>query len=370
MGSLPKAKRDRRVDVLRGLALVMIFVDHVPHNVASLFTLHDFGFCDAAEVFVLLAGLSSTMAYGRVIDRDGIKAGLRRVGIRCLRIYVYQAGLLIFTLVLVSAWARQFGTPPNLVGPLLAAGIAGLARGLMLQALPGFLDILPLYIVLMAFFPLLYIVLRSRPVLALTGSAAVWLIANLNHDVNLPNWLDDNGWYFNPFTWQFLFAIGAGLAVLMRRNGGSLPHARWLVALAWGYLAFAFVQSAPWADWGLPDLHPLSLAPPDKSHLAPLRLLDILALSYVVFSSERAQRLATSGFVRAVEACGKHSLEIFALGCALALVGRLAFRTWGTDWRMQIALNLVGLSTMCLTALRLEYNRARHAAPPLPAPAA
>jgi hypothetical protein len=366
MSYLPKAKRDRRVDVVRGLALLMIFADHVPHNAVSLVTLHNFGFSDAAEVFVLLAGLSSTMAYGRVIDRDGFAAGLRRVGSRCLRIYAYQAGLLVFTLALASAWALQFGQSPGLIEPLLTAGFVGLARGLLLQALPGFLDILPLYIVLLAFFPLLYIVLRRRPLLALAGSATVWLAANLDHGLNLPNWLDDNGWYFNPFTWQFLFAIGAGLAVLMRRNGGSLPPVRWLTVLAWVYLAFAFVQSAPWTDWGLPNLHPLALAPPDKSHLAPLRLLDILALSYLIFSSQRAQRLAGRGFARAVEACGKHSLEIFALGCALALVGRLVFRTWGAEWPLQIALNLVGFSAMCLLALRLESNRARHAAVPAP----
>src|SRR6266487_3160746 len=60
------SKRDPRIDVLRGLALLMIFVDHVPDNLLSLITLRNFGFSDAAEVFVLLAGFSSMLAYGRI----------------------------------------------------------------------------------------------------------------------------------------------------------------------------------------------------------------------------------------------------------------------------------------------------------------
>ena len=64
-------ERDHRIDVLRGLALLMIFVDHIPDNVLSLVTMHNFGFCDAAEAFVLLAGMSSMLAYGRAFERSG-----------------------------------------------------------------------------------------------------------------------------------------------------------------------------------------------------------------------------------------------------------------------------------------------------------
>ena len=60
------SKRDPRIDVLRGVALMMIFADHLPGNPLSLITLRNFGFSDAAEVFVLLAGFSSMLAYGRI----------------------------------------------------------------------------------------------------------------------------------------------------------------------------------------------------------------------------------------------------------------------------------------------------------------
>src|SRR5262249_49718872 len=65
------SKRDRRIDVLRGFALLTIFIDHLTGNFLGTLTLRNFAFCDAAELFVLLAGLSSTMAYGGTFEREG-----------------------------------------------------------------------------------------------------------------------------------------------------------------------------------------------------------------------------------------------------------------------------------------------------------
>src|SRR4051812_17257325 len=48
--------RDVRIDVLRGLALLVIFVDHVPQNPLSAFTPQALGLSDAAEAFVFMSG--------------------------------------------------------------------------------------------------------------------------------------------------------------------------------------------------------------------------------------------------------------------------------------------------------------------------
>jgi hypothetical protein len=352
-----QTKRDPRVDVLRGAALLMIFIDHLPGNTLSLFTLHNFGFCDAAEVFVLLAGLSSMMAYGKIFARNGWRAGLQKIGWRCLRIYAYQAGLLVTTMIVVQYWMTYFGLAPIAIAPLLDSGLTGLLRGLTLRALPNYLDILPLYIVLLALFPLIYTCLQRNLRLAVAGSALVWLAASLDHRLTLPNWLDVNGWYFNPFAWQFLFTLGAALAVGMTRNDGSLPSRRWLTALCWAYLGLAFLESAPWTQWHLPDLRIFDMAAPDKRHLAPSRLLDVLALCYVIFSSEAARRLAQSRLARPLEASGKHSLEIFALGCVLALIGRLVFRTYGREAVLTVAVNAIGLLVTIAVGLWMERRR-------------
>jgi hypothetical protein len=50
--------------------------------------------------------------------------------------------------------------------------------------------------------------------LTLALSASLWLLINLDPSINFPNWLDPDGWYFDPLAWQFLFTLG------LRRRGG------------------------------------------------------------------------------------------------------------------------------------------------------
>ncbi|HEX5454837.1 MAG TPA: OpgC domain-containing protein, partial [Stellaceae bacterium] len=59
------SQRDLRLDFFRGLALIFIFVDHVPANFLSYFTLHSTAFFDAAEVFIFISGFTAALVYGR-----------------------------------------------------------------------------------------------------------------------------------------------------------------------------------------------------------------------------------------------------------------------------------------------------------------
>jgi hypothetical protein len=138
-----------------------------------------------------------------------------------------------------------------------------------------------------------------------------------------------------------------------------LPRRRWLMAACWGFLAFAMLQSAPWKDWGLPDLRPLAMAPPDKSTLAPLRLVDVAALFYLLLSSRWVAALARTRALWWMEVCGKHSLQVFSLGCLLALIARLGERSFGSGLAMQIVVNGVGLGAMVALACWLEGQRHR-----------
>ncbi len=49
----------------RGLALLMIFIDHISGNGLAAVTLQSLGFADAAEIFVFIAGLAGVYAYRR-----------------------------------------------------------------------------------------------------------------------------------------------------------------------------------------------------------------------------------------------------------------------------------------------------------------
>ena len=368
LDAILRAKRDARIDVLRGLALLMIFVDHMPGNKLGFLTLHVFGFADAAEMFVLFAGFASMLAYGKLMLRQGMSVGIERIARRCGRIYVTHVFLFMATFVAVRAWTKSFHLPPQEMAPLLDAGWWGVLYGVTLHALPGYLDILPLYLVLLALFPLQFLLMRWNPWAAMGLSAALWIATMIDGRINIPNWLDPHGWYFDPFSWQFLFAIGAVLALIMARNGGNLPRRPWLTPLCWAYLLFAFLQTFPFGAFGLPSLRPFDMAPMDKTHLAFWRVLDILAWMHIIFSTDRTRAWASAGWARALEACGRHSLEIFALGCLLALLGRMLYRTFGRDWGTQIAVNVLGIAVMCLVALWMDRMKRRPATALSPSP--
>ena len=78
------AGRDLRLDLFRGLALWLIFLDHVPNNIVAWFTIRNYGFSDATEIFIFISGYTAAFVYGRaMIERGFIVAGAR----------ILQAGL-------------------------------------------------------------------------------------------------------------------------------------------------------------------------------------------------------------------------------------------------------------------------------------
>ena len=357
----PNAKpgRDHRIDALRGVALTMMFADHIPQNLLNRLTIRNLGFADAAEIFVLLAGFASMLAYGGAFERAGWTVGLERLGRRVVRLYLFQMLMLFSTILLIKEWRHFHTVPVDFLEPELAHGFDSLWRVMLMQAQPGNLNILPLYMVLLLLFPVIYLALKANLWIALAVSCALWGLINLDPAINLPNWLDPDGWYFDPFAWQFLFTIGAWSALATRRSGGDMAQKPWAVAACWLYLGFSAVQSFPWAQWGLPDLSPLPIEPPQKTPLSPLRLIDVLAIFYLVQSSRLARRAAAGPIGQILAVYGRHSLEVFSLGTVLDLLGRLVMTTYGTGWPMQIAVNVIGLGTLYLVATTLDRRKKR-----------
>ena len=344
---------------MRGAALIMIYVDHIPLNLLSKVTIRQFGFADAAELFVLLAGFSAMIAFGRAFERDGARLGWLRTLSRVAQIYLAQVGLLLATLAIVVVWRQFFPIYNRLFEPVIPEGLAGVTRGIALMSLPDYLDILPLYVVLLTGFPLIYFGMRRSPPLTLGISGLLWFLAWIDHRLNLPNALDITGlgWSFAPLSWQFLFVIGATLALTLRTPGMMLPGPRWADVLCWLYLVWAYILHR-WADiledWDAVIEEGLL----DKTHLAPLRLLGVLALVFVLLRSRRVLAIASHPLIYPIEACGRNSLAVYALGSILALLGRLEFGSFGESLPMQIGVNLAGVGAMLALGIFLERRRA------------
>ena len=129
----PPAKpgRDHRVDALRGAALLMMFADHIPQNILNRLTIRNLGFADAAEIFVLLAGFASMLAYGGAFRREGWTVGLVRLGRRVMKLYVFQMLMLITTLLMILFWRKHHTVPVDFLEPELAHGFDSLWRCLL-----------------------------------------------------------------------------------------------------------------------------------------------------------------------------------------------------------------------------------------------
>lgn len=357
--------RDLRIDFFRGLALLFIFIDHVPGNRLADATLRNFGFADAAEVFVLLAGFSAVLAYGKYFDRQSFADGALQVGRRVGTIYGWHLALMAASVALLLGASALLATPKYItyigLQPFTEAPARALSEVLILLNQPNMLNILPLYIVLLAWFPIIFMVIRSSPAGAIAISGAIWIVANLV-GLNLPT-RQAPGWFFNPFAWQFLLTIGAVAAYYVREKKSLLS--RPLVWLAAAYLAFAFIFAAPWSR--IPGLEGTSIIPRgligqlDKTYLSPWRLAHVVAMGYLalVLIPKQADWLKTK-FAVFVSLCGRQSLEVFAVGTFLSFLGWITFDVAGNGFTTHVLVNGVGIGILGATAWYAAQRKQRH----------
>ena len=88
MATAGKPQRDVRLDFFRGLALWLIFLDHIPGNIVNWFTLRNYGFSDAAELFIFISGYTAAFVYGRTMRERGFVVAGARILRRAWQIYV------------------------------------------------------------------------------------------------------------------------------------------------------------------------------------------------------------------------------------------------------------------------------------------
>ena len=360
-----RSGRDLRVDFFRGLALLFIFLDHVPNNAAAWLTVRNFGFSDAAEIFVFLSGYSAALAYYPRIERGGLCYGIAATLHRAWRIYVAHVFLLIVSIVLVLLVTDYFANPDylqemNLVG-FRAAPLESLLQSLLLRFRAGNMDVLPLYVLLMACAAPMLGLMRRWPGYTLGAAALLWMLA-AHFNWNLGTYPQGGAWLFNPFCWQFLFVIGSACALHPARLQPLFAARRWLLPLALLYLGTCFALVL---TWYFPRLEPLvpdwlarTLYPINKSNLDMLRLVHFLALAYLASSyvPRRAPWLQAAP-ARALVLCGQHSLPIFCLGIVLAFLAHVCLVQIGSSVGMQYFVSACGCMLLIATASVLNWYK-------------
>lgn len=362
MNIKPLGKRDHRIDILRALALLSIFINHIPGNVLEPFTHKNFGLSDSAEAFVLLAGVASAFAYFPRFYAGAIALPLAKIAKRVVVLYIAHIASLMVGLGIFCFALQRWGMPildtPLNIDAIYAEPIkAFIGIPLMTQQI-GYHNILPLYVCLLIFLPVLMVVARLFGLGAmLATSVAVYGLAHI-FGLNMPSYPSSGGWFFNPFTWQLIFGVGFFTGVRVLRGETPVPFFRPLWWLALAYLIAAcfyhrlnLYGSIPEVSW-LPHNFQVN----EKPWVALPRLLHILSLAYVIGHSRLIMswlgRLSPEGVLSRI---GRNSLPVFWLGTALSVVGQVVLFADHPSPAEQIAFIAVGITAQAALAYFLDY---------------
>jgi hypothetical protein len=356
--------RDLRLDLFRGIALWLIFLDHIPSNAVSWITIRNYGFSDATEIFIFISGYTAAFVYGRAMRERGFVVAGARILRRAWQIYVAHVFLFAIYMAEISYVATSFENPlyaeeMNILDFLKQPDVT-IVQALLLKFKPANMDVLPLYIVLLLLFPPILWVLLRRPMLALGMSVALYVGA-WHFGWNLPAY-PEGTWYFNPFAWQLLFVFGAWCATGGAARLAPVLRSPITLTIAIAYLIFAFVIAL---SWNLPEGTPFVpnwledlIYPIDKTNLDALRFAHFLALATLtVRFVPRNWPVLSWRIFRPAILCGQHSLEIFCLGVFLAFAGHFALIEISGAFWMQVTISALGILVMIGTAALISWYK-------------
>jgi hypothetical protein len=357
-------ERDVRLDFFRGIGLWMIFLDHIPHDIVAWLTLRNYGFSDAAEFFVFISGYLVGFIYVPIVRGGLFLAALKRLWKRAVEMYVAHIMLFLIFTAQIARTARRFDNPMyenefNVFNFLQHPDIL-IGQALTLRYKPVNLDVLPLYIVLVAAAPFMVWCLVRRPNLTLLASVVLFLLSRW-FDWNIASYPPGTTWYFNPFCWQLLFVFAAWCGSGQIARIASLVWSRLGMAIAGAWLVFAFLIVMSWhiafiealiPKWMIKLIYPI-----DKTDLDMLRLTHFFALATIVsYYVTRKWRPLTSRWLQPAILCGRHSLPIFCLGVFLSFAAHWILTQYTKGVWEQLAVSFAGIAIMVAVAWLLDRS--------------
>src|SRR5262249_15728390 len=358
--------RDLRLDLFRGIALWLIFLDHIPSNVVSWITIRNYGFSDATEIFIFISGYTAAFVYGRAMRERGFVVSGARILRRAWQIYVAHIFLFAIYMAEISYVATSFENPlyaeeMNILD-FLQNPDQTIIQALLLKFKPANMDVLPLYIVLLLWFPPILWLLQRVPTVALAVSVAIH-VAAWHFNLDLAGYPSGVG-YLNRLAWELLFVFGAWCALGGATRLGPVLRSRVTLWIAIAYIACAFVIALTWYVPGLtryvhlPTWLENVIYPIDKTNLDVLRFAHFIALATVTvrFVPRDWPRL-NSRWLRPAIVCGQHSLEIFCLCVFLACAAHFAMVEVAGEVWMKFLVSALGIMIMVATATLIAWYK-------------
>lgn len=359
----PFSGRDPRLDFFRGLALVMIFINHVPGTVYEHMTNRNFGFTDAAEAFVLMSGMAAGLAYSGGLRQAPRWPTVARIWNRAGLLYLVHLLTALCAITIVAAAVLWWDATPmlerNNFQPLRETPLQFLIGITTLGHQLGYVNILPMYAVLLLATPLFIRIALWRPLVLLALSAGIWWFAAHNR-IDLPNYPTPGGWFFNPLSWQLIFVVGLLTGIALKHGRRLVPGSIWLVlpALAWVIVAAVWIQ-VPAAGRLFGDAFghlrdigfPFYIVDFDKTYVTLPRFAHIMALAYLLSLPALVRRLSASRAVRPLVLMGQNALPVFAFGTILAILMQAVKEVAPRSFWEDSAILAVGIAAQMVFAL-------------------
>lgn len=306
--------RDHRMDVIRGIAIIGIAINHLAVESAGLGSgpRYEFGHVFAfnfADVFILFSGIVSGIVYDRIRRERGLGACANAAGRRVWQIW--GAHLLCYGgLIAMFQLARAAGVPQtNYDYSLGDQPLQTLLGTALFYKTAPYLNILPLYVMFLAVMPGMLVLLERSRAGYFVISGGIWALCWLAGTLGQAGVISDpiggghSHFFIFPLSGQFEFFLGVALgvhkaaveAVLERRRGAVMLGAITLL-LGLDYLS----QTGLWI--GFFDQKLLS---------GPARivaLLAVLSLVHLAFPSK-----SEIGVMALLAPCGRNSLGCFVV---------------------------------------------------------
>lgn len=354
-----KRPRDERLDLFRGITMLIIFVAHMPGNTWNNYIPARFGFSSGTELFVFCSGLASSIAFGSVFVKRGMWLGIVRIAHRIWQVYWAHIGLVVTIIATVAFLDNRFGL--KLVSEQFAPLLSDPARAIMslvtLTWLPDFLDILPMYIVILALVPVMMGLRQIQPALPFLLAALLYTFV-WTSNLNLPGnpWTGD-GWYLNPFAWQLVFFTGFAFGMKWLpaprfRVPGLIIASATILALAVPLSLDLLIDNSRL----LQNMHGWIFSSTEKSNLHILRFIHFLALAYIVLSiAEPYRTKLDTGVGHLLIVIGRQSLGTFLTSLVLARIGGVVADALGHGAFVIALINLCAFALLFVTAVGLTW---------------
>lgn len=324
-------KRIGYLDSLRGYALICIMLDHMPVGTVRQLTLVNFAIFDAAELFVLLSGFLVGLVWVKIEAREGLSAAQWRFAKRSFQVWraLIIGGIMI---ALLSRFLWSFGMEHTAVwyeysNWIVAHPFGYIVTLAVLWMQPNLLDVLALYVILLASAPIFVPLLIRSPALFAAGSVMLWWFAPPLNAL-IPNQRPDPGFLFNPFGWQMLFYAGVGIGVFRRQIYAALaPWAKWITIFATFIVIYSLLMATLWKFGGVSkdicDAMWRMVGTVNKWRMDGFRFLAIMCATWLVAVplSRPINWLANTRLGRGAADIGRGGLFSFILCVMLSIIG-------------------------------------------------